>query len=212
VLPLIRRPRRRFGGAPARLLHFTFAILTTVGGLLGCDDPFATEATAPTRTDTLVAFAMTGSPPQFPSGYSAGTGLMARIEPDISFDVAFDLMPDAKIRIIPARLISQFKVVLGRTSATQQVGLLTPSATFESIGRAPESGYKRDSVVVVGTGQPVLLEVISDVCQFQFTFSSILYAKLVVDSVQSASRRIYFRAVRNPNCGFRSFQPGIPKN
>jgi hypothetical protein len=204
-------PRRRRGTLARRHLS-AVATLMCLGVVLGCDDPFANEATTPTRADTLVAFAMTGSPPQFPSGYSAGTGGLARIEPEVGFDVAFDLTPDDKIRVIPARLVSQYRVVLGRTSLTQQVGLLTPSTTFESIARAPDVGYKRDSVVVVSPGQPVLMEVVSEICQFQFTFSQILYAKLVVDSVHSGARRIFFRAVRNPNCGFRSFQPGIPKN
>ena len=36
------------------------------------------------------------------------------------------------------------------------------------------------------------------------------YSKLVVDSVLPAIRAIYFRIGSDPNCGFRSFLPGVP--
>jgi hypothetical protein len=56
----------------------------------------------------------------------------------------------------------------------------------------------------------VVFELASDACQY--SLASQLYAKLVVDSVASTRRQIYFRAVRDPNCGFRSLQPGVPKS
>jgi hypothetical protein len=39
-----------------------------------------------------------------------------------------------------------------------------------------------------------------------------LYAKLTVDSVNTASRRLYARTVFDPNCGYRSVVPdSIPE-
>ncbi|MGQ0767218.1 MAG: hypothetical protein ACT4OZ_16340 [Gemmatimonadota bacterium] len=188
------------------------AMGVAAAAVIACDDPLGVDATTPTRADTLKVFAMTGTPASFPSGYSAGTGLISRIEPEIAFDVVFDLSTDGRIRVIPARLISQLRVILGRTEVTQQVSLQVSTESFESIGRAPGGGYKRDSIVTVTPGQTVLIEVQSEICSFQFTLSSLLYAKLVVDSVRTSSREIFFRAIRNPNCGFRSFAPGIPRN
>jgi hypothetical protein len=204
TIPLSFQTIRR----PAPFLAFLIAGVL----LTACDDPLGVNATTETQSDTVVVFAMTGTPAAFPSGYSAGTGLISRIEPDISFDIVFDIASDNSIRIVPARLISQFRVVLGLTQSTQQVGLQAGTGTFESIGRAPNSGYKRDSVLTVTPGQPVLLEVQSEVCSFQFTLSPILYAKIVVDSIHTDSRQIFFRSIRNPNCGFRSFAPGVPRN
>ncbi len=191
----------------------------SLGGLLvaflalaatsACDDPFGLKATVSTRGDTLVAYAMTGTPASFASGFNAGTGAVVRVGPDIAFDVAFDLEAD-KIRVIPARLISPVRQLFGRTSATQTVGLQAATGTFESINKAPENGFKRDTSVTVSKGQPVVMEVQSDACQF--SLASTLYAKLVVDSVNLSSRQIYFRTFRNPNCGFRSFLPGVPKD
>lgn len=193
----------------SRLGLATLAFLG-LAGTSACDDPFGLNATIETKRDTLVAFAMTGTPPSFASGFNAASGSLVRIGPDMSFDVAFDLETDGRIRVIPARLISQVKQSFGVPSPTQQVGLLAPSGTFESVSRAPESGFKRDSALVVAKGQPVIVEVASDACQF--SLASIIYAKFVVDSVNTTTRQIYFRTVRNPNCGFRSFLPGIPKN
>jgi hypothetical protein len=185
-------------------------VATGMGGATGCDDPFGLKATTATATDTLVAFAMTGTSTAFPSGFNAATGAVVRVQPDIAFDVAFDLAADSTIRVIPARLISATRNAFGSISATQQVGLIAPTGTFESVTQAPERGYKRDSVVVVRARQPVVLEVNSDACQF--SLANLIYAKVVVDSVNTVSRQIFFRATRNPNCGFRSFQPGVPKS
>jgi hypothetical protein len=185
-------------------------VAAAAAGVTACDDPFALEATRETVTDTLVAYSMSGTPPSYPAGFNAGTGAVTRITADIPFDIAFDLTSDGKIRVIPARLISATRQSFSGIAPTQQVGLIGTAGGFEAVTLAPTSGYKRDSLVVVGTNQAVIMEVASDACQF--SLASLLYAKIVVDSVQSGSRQIFFRTTRNPNCGFRSFQPGVPKD
>ena len=203
--------RNSLSGLEKRRRAVAFLLVATgMGGATACDDPFGLKATIATATDTLVAFAMTGTSTAFPSGFNAATGAVVRVLPDIAFDVAFDVTADSKIRVIPARLISATRNSFGSISATQQVGLIAPTGTFESITKAPASGFKRDSVVVVSAGQPVVLEVNSDACQF--SLANLIYAKLVVDSINTTSRQIFFRATRDPNCGFRSFLPGVPKS
>lgn len=177
-------------------------------GALACDDPFALEATLETVRDTLTVFAMSGTTPAYPSALDARTGFIVRIEPDIAFDVAFDLNPDGSVRVIPARLISQTKIEFGQQIATQSVALQVPTGTFDAITIAPTSGYKVDSLVTVDPGEPVVLRVESSSC----FLSPVLFAKFVVDSVNVGTRQIFFRTVRNPNCGFRSFQPGVPRD
>jgi hypothetical protein len=49
----------------------------------------------------------------------------------------------------------------------------------------------------------------SDACQFDI--SPYIYTKLKIDSVVPANRSIFVTAVLDPNCGFRSFETGIPK-
>lgn len=185
-------------------------LVMSTAGALACDDPFALEATTETVRDTLTAFAMSGTPPAFPSAFHAGSGAVVRIEPDIGFDVAFDINTDGSVRVIPARLISPTKLVFGQLTSTHQVAVLTPTGPFDGVSIAPRAGYGIDSLLTVTPGETVVLRVESDRCQFQL--SQILYAKFVVDSVNTSTRQVFFRTVRNPNCGFRSFEPGIPKD
>jgi hypothetical protein len=40
-----------------------------------------------------------------------------------------------------------------------------------------------------------------------------MYSKLVIDSVNTGRRAIFFRSVNDPNCGYRNLVPGaVPKN
>ncbi len=188
-----------------RLALLGLAAVTALAG--ACDDPFALEANLETVRDTLVAFAMTGTSAAFPSAYDATTGAAVRIGPDVAFDVALDINSDGTIKVVPARLVSQTKVVFGTIGVTHQVALQTPAGGFEAITIAPTSGYKIDSVLTVSTGETVVMRVESDNC----FLSPVMYAKLVVDSVNTTTRELFIRSVRNPNCGFRSFQPGVPK-
>jgi hypothetical protein len=179
-------------------------------GTSGCDDPFALDATEENQTDTLSVFAMTGTAAFLPSAYNADLGSAMRIDPDLNFDVAFDVDGQGKVRVIPVRLVSALRQGFPLPTSTQQVGLQVSASTFDQVTRAPNRGYKIDSVVVVSPGQPVVMEVVSDACQFVLAAST-RYHKFVIDSV-TASRQIHFRTVRNLNCGFRSFLPGVPKN
>ena len=198
-LSLLQKRRRS-----ALLSLFTLA----TAGALACDDPFALEASLETVRDTLTVYAMTGTSPAYPSALDARTGFVVRIEPNIAFDVAFDLNPDGSVRVIPARLISPTKIDFGQTTLTHGVALQVPAGGFESITIAPSNGYKADSLVTVDAGETVVARVESSAC----FLSPVIYAKFVVDSVNAVTRQIFLRTVRNPNCGFRSFQPGVPKD
>ena len=60
--------------------------------------------------------------------------------------------------------------------------------------------------------RPAASPICSPALSLRFSLASLMYAKIVVDSVNTTTRQIFFRATRNPNCGFRSFQPGVPKD
>lgn len=184
--------------------------VAAVAGLSGCDDTLGLRAYVSVAYDTLSAYGMTATPVSFPVAYSASDGLVVRVDPTIAFDVAFDLTTDGRVRLIPARRISTTRLLSGLATATPRVGMQLVKGTFESMTKAPTGGYTYDSTFVVAPGEGVVFELASDACQY--SLASQLYAKLVVDSVASARRQIYFRAVRDPNCGFRSLQPGVPKS
>lgn len=184
-------------------------VLASVLGLTACDDTLGLRATFSVEFDTLSAYAMTQTPISFPSAYSASSGLVVRVDPELAFDVAFDLPGTGKVQLIPARRISSTRRVSGVPTGTPRVGAQLIRGTFESMTKAPSGGYVYDSTFAVAPGEGIVFELASDACQF--SLAQQLYAKLVIDSIVPARRQIYFRAVRDPNCGFRSLQPGVPK-
>ena len=187
------------------------AITLAVAGVSACNDPLGVKATLAVRFDTLSAYAMSGTPLTYPAAYSAAAGLAVRVEPDIAFDVAFDLDATGKVKLVPARQVSATRNVGGIPQATQRIGLLPMKGSFESVTKAPNTGsYKYDSTLVVIPGETVTIEFAGSQCQFSLNQNQ--YAKLVVDSIKTQSRRIFFRAARDPNCGFRSLTPGVPKS
>lgn len=186
------------------------AAVTIVAGLTACDDTLGLRAFREVEFDTLTAYAMTQTPVSFPSAYSASAGIVVRVDPEIAFEVAFDLPGMGKVQLIPARRISPTRLVTGIPTPSPSVGMQLIKGTFESMTRAPTGGYSFDSTFTVAPGEGVVMELSGDACQF--SLASQQYAKLVVDSVNLARRQIHFRAVRDPNCGFRSLQPGIPRN
>lgn len=191
------------------LLQLTLAV-AGVASLAACNDSLGLRASVPVQFDTLSAYSMTATPISFPAAYSASNGFVVRVDQTINFDVAFDLAPSGAVQLIPARRISVTRQVGGLSTATQRVGLQLIKGSFESLTKAPSGGYVYDSTFVVTPGQGVVVELASDICQYSLVQQ--IYAKLVVDSVAADRRQIYFRAIRDPNCGFRSLQSGVPKS
>ena len=184
------------------------AALALAAAALGaaCDDSTGFEAQLETEADTFVAFALTGTAPQLPTAYNSTArprGFVTRIDA-LQFDVAFDLTPAGQIALLPVN-------VVGLPVDGRRVGIWTDTTSFERMQRAPSRDYVYDSVVVVPVGQTVVIQAPSGSCGF-YALSQFVFTKFVVDSVSQASRRIWFHAVHNPNCGYRSFRPGIPED
>ncbi len=185
-------------------------VVVSVVSVAACGDSLGLRASLAVQFDTLSAYSLTATPISFPAAYSAANGFVVRVDPTIAFDVAFDLDDNGGVQLIPARRISTTRQVGGVSTATQRVGLQLINGSFESLGKAPSGGYTYDSTFVVIPGKAVVIELASDACQYSLVQQ--VYAKLVVDSVDADRRQIYFRAIRDPNCGFRSLQPGVPKS
>jgi hypothetical protein len=180
------------------------ALALAAAGIAACDDPFKPTATQATNTDTLVAFAMTGTPPEFPSGLNTLARRVVRLDGDFGFDVAFDLDSQGRVQVHPVRVVG------GPFASGHVVGMQKIAGNFDSLTRAPSGGYKYDSTFVLAQGEAVVLQVVNtNFCQFEI--SSFIYAKLAIEVVDTARRAIRFRMVQDPNCGFRSFLPGVPK-
>ena len=184
------------------------ATMCVVVVLNACGDPTSLQAHTPTSVDSLYVFALSGTPPTYPSGVSIIARQAVRVDGFGGFDVAFDIDASGNAVVYPVKL------VVAMPGGARQVGLLKIPAAFDRILEAQEAGYEKDSSLVVAPGETVVIQAAhngsQDVCQF--ALSPYLYAKIGVDSVNLASRTIYFQLGLDPNCGFRSFASGIPKS
>jgi hypothetical protein len=170
-------------------------------------DPFAPRATAETAQFTFVVHPLSGDATQPAAIDLAG---QRAVRPAIiggsilNFDIAFDV--DAQGRVLlhpPAR------VAVPPTGAPR-TGFQTAGGGFDAITIAPRGGYTFDSTTVVAVGQAVIVEASAATCNTTYP----MHAKMVIDSLGPASaagRLLYGRVRVNPNCGFRSLQPGLPK-
>jgi hypothetical protein len=182
------------------------ATMSVVVGLSACGDPTSLQASLPTSVDTLSVFALTGTPPTYPSGISVVGGTPVRVDGFAGFDVALDIDDNGNAVIYPVKLI------VGSIGASRPVGLQKVSTKFDSLTAAPKDGYNNDLAVVLPPNETVAIQsphnASGDLCAF--ALSPYIYAKIAVDSVNLASRRLYLRLGVDPNCGFRSFVEGIP--
>lgn len=173
---------------------------------VGCDNSNPFAAQLPTAQDTYTIFALTGTPPAYPSGLNTYGRTPTRVDGNASFDIAFDINSDGNAILYPVKL------VVSSVSGDRPVGLRLVPGVFDSVTSAPTGTYQTDSAVVAPKGQVVVVEanrgLSGDVCSF--SLSQNIYTKIVVDSIDVASHTITIQTVMDPNCGFRSFQAGIP--
>jgi hypothetical protein len=187
------------------------AAMFVVVGLSACSNPTNLKASLPTTVDSLSVFALSGTPPTYPSGIA----ILARQPVRVDgfgvdglpfFDVALDIDAAGHAIIYPVKLV----VISPRGS--RPVGLIKVAGVFDSVTDAPKTGYEADSSLVMAPGEVVVVQsahnTSGDLCQL--ALSPNIYAKIAVDSIDIASRTLFLRLGLDPNCGFRSFVTGIP--
>jgi hypothetical protein len=184
------------------------AAMSAVVGLNACGDPTNVQANIPTSIDTLSVFALSGTPPTYPSAISILARQAVRVDGFASFDVAFDINTSGNAVIYPVKL------VVASPGGSRPVGLLKVPGIFDQVLEAPKSGFEADSGLVMAPGEVVVVQsphnTSGDLCQFALNPN--LYAKMAVDSVNLTTRTLYLKMGFDPNCGFRSFATGIPTN
>jgi hypothetical protein len=194
-------------------LRYPAAAVAAIAGLAlvtGCKDTDILRASIPVASDTLVAYAMTGTSPSLPSGLAVIYRSTVRVDGSATFDVAFDF--DSLNQVV----VSPVRTLVNQLSGAPPVGIQTMFTTpFEDIKSAPGGYYRPDTAVVVTPGQPFVLltsrQTASDICIYDP--APTIYAKVVIDSVKpETTRAIYLRVVTDPNCGYRSFLPGLPSS
>ena len=195
--PDIRRPT-------SKLIALAAAALSVIG--VACGDFTGVPASLPTLTDSGTVYALNGAPPGAPTALHVFSGTLLPATAAFVFDVAFDIDAAGHVLIIPQR------VVATGLSSSHTVGLQSVSGDFDAVASAPKSGYRADTTVVTVPGQVVLIQS-SDpsACGISLTGST-LYGKVVVTAVDRVQKTLSLRYAVDPNCGFLSFAPGVPKD
>lgn len=180
------------------------ALLAAAALVVACGDPLEPTAQGPNITLSGTVYALSGSPASYPSAFNTTFQTIQRADGQFNWDVAFDIDDQGRVLAYPVRAIG------GAFAASRQVGIQLATRQFDSLTRAPNDGYVTDSAVVITPPGGIVIQVVSALCQFQF--SSVIHAKLFVESVDVAGRKMTVKGLVNPNCGFRSLEPGIPKS
>jgi hypothetical protein len=178
-----------------------------VAALAACGNPLGTTATLDVSTDTLTVYALSGTPALALSGLNTYTHTVVRVDASSNYDIAFDIDTNQHVVVYPVQLLYPQQLI--GTSAAH-TGLRTVTGSFESVTVAPTDGYSEDKPLILDPGAVVAVRAQPTICAG--TLQTDLYSKLVVTSVNPANRTITFRFTVDPNCGYRSFQPGLPKS
>jgi hypothetical protein len=190
----------------------SLTIVAALSSLAACSDPTEVRARLEVTADTLTAYAMTGTSPVLPSALNVPFSVTVRadggVNNGLSYDVAFDIDQTGNAVLYPIRL------VVNPLTGSHRVGLLKSTESFDALKRAPTVVFPDTLPLTVAVNEVAIVEnshnAGGDVCQFQV--SPNLYAKVVIDSINTTQRTIHFRMVSNPNCGFRSLELGFPTN
>jgi len=182
------------------------ATMTLAVAGVACGDLTGVPASLPTVTQTGSVYAINGAPVGAPTALHVFSGTLLAADASFFFDVAFDINASGSPVLLPQRTVAT-----GLTS-THSVGLQKVNGDFDALTAAPKSGYHADSSIVVSLNQVVVIQSSDpNACGVSLTGST-LYAKLVVTAVDRVTRQLTVLYTVDPNCGFVSFAPGLPKD
>ena len=189
---------------PTRLLRVALVALAVLG--VACGDPTLAKATYASGLASSTIYALTGAPASVPTSLSFLTGIK-HADATFAFDVAFDLDANNRPMILPVR------VVAGAVAGPRKrVGLQVMTGGFDALTEVPNTGYDTLNAKTVLPGAVLAVELVDPTaCYSSYNLtiltSQLIYAKLVVDSVDVPGRRLFVRTVVDPNCGYRQVVP-----
>jgi len=189
-----------------RLAALALTVLVIAG--VSCGDFTGVPASLPTVTDSGTAYALNGAPLGAPTALHGASGTLIPADANFVFDVAFDLDSVAgTVLVLPQRAVAS------GLATTHQVSLATVDGDFASVTSVPKSlTFRADTALRVNRNQVVIAQ-ITDATQCGFSLSgTTLFVKFAIRSINRDARTMDIIYTSDPNCGFRSFASGVPKD
>ncbi len=177
---------------------FLFALLVAVTAS-ACGNATGIVAQFPSISDTLQVYALSGTPLAVPTALNTIAHSVVRAEVRNVYDVVFDINAGGQGVINPSSVVGRF----GRS------GVLKAATTFDLLTVAPGTNYNDSTATIFNAGDVLLIRASSAACTT--ALSPYIFSKLAIDSINTVTRTISFRIRVDPNCGFRSFAVGVPK-
>ena len=203
------------------MIHRSIGVKSKLAGLavavaaltaVACKGFTDIPASLVTATESSTVYALNGAPLGAPTAIHAyaadGTGSgFVPATADFLFDVAFDLDSLSQIHILPQRQVAS------GLQPTHTVSLATVSDTFEAVTKVPDGlTFRPDTGMIIARNQVVIAQVQdATACSFSVTGTT-LFAKIVVKSINRDDRTMSIKFTVDPNCGFKSFASGVPKD
>jgi len=155
-------------------------------------------------------YALTGTDVRTPSAYNMIIMLEIRTDETTEFDFAFEIGIDSLLGVGTAGDTVAVLIPRGALGFTPDGGLQLASMPFDSILRAPLSGYEQLQPTVIREGDVVLAASRLQQCNFNVIRPRV--AKLRIDTIDLGQRSVAIHMVIDPNCGYLSLVPGLPSD
>jgi len=183
------------------------AAVALVAAFAACKGFTAIDQSFQNVTADDTAYAINNGPANSPNSINFFQGLVARADQGFAFDLAFDIDDNGNVVLIPAKALST------TFASPYTVALQKVNGSFETVLAAPKDGYRPDTAMTIGIGQTVVAESqdFFGTCAFALKGQS-YFSKIVINEVDPALRRIVFTVTVDRNCGFHSFEPGLPRD
>jgi hypothetical protein len=180
--------------------HRRFSLLLIAAGVACGGDSQLAPAQFDNVVDTVVLYALTGTPIATPSAFDGVLARAVRTDLNVAFDFAVDLDVANTLRLMPA----------GTMGYATEAGILVTTESFDGMTSAPLEGYVGDTVRTAEVGTVFVLR--SRAAVGLCTLASALprYSKYRVLAVDLAQRTATLEFLVNLNCGYRGLEPGLP--
>lgn len=178
------------------------ALIAGICATAACGPAQLAPASQVNLVDTVTMGALAGAALNYPSAYDITIALPVRTDQTSAFDFVYNIDPLGRHVLLPLHAIAG----LGNTTGNNP-GFIVQTQTFNQLTYAPTDGYLTTDTLVIVPG-----EVLAARSRITCYLGVPQYAKLQVLSFDDSLKTVSLAILSDPNCGYKSLQPGTPTN